>query len=118
MSKDKPKTRHDSSWAMVDYLGVGKELIPSEVPTLRAAMQLALHLQDERWRLEDIDKKNYPVKELMRDVSNSVLAQWERASFLFKPPITCTSKSMVRRLEKISRKCLKVETKKETLETV
>ena len=94
MCKDKPKTRHDSSWAMVDYLEVGKELIPSEVPTLRAAMQLALHLQDERWRLEDIDKKNYPVKELMRDVSNSVLAQWERANILFKSFVS-QSKSVV-----------------------
>ena len=100
MSKDKPKTRHDSTWALVDYLGVGKELVTSEVPTLRAALQLALYLQDERWRLEDTNKRNYPVKDLMGDVSISVLAQWEKANFLFQPPITCTTKSMERRLEK------------------
>jgi hypothetical protein len=100
MSKDKPKTRHDSTWALVDYLGVGKELVTSEVPTLRAALQLALFLQDERWRLEDTNKRNYPVKDLMGDVSISVLAQWEKANFLFQPPITCTTKSMERRLQK------------------
>ena len=72
MSKSKPKTRHDSSWALVDYLGVGKELVTSEVPTLRAALQLALYFQDEKWRLDDTNKRNYPVKVLMRDVHLSV----------------------------------------------
>ena len=95
----KAKTRHESNSALVEYLGVGKELVPSEVPTLRAALQLALHLQDERWRIEDINKRNYPVKELMRDVIISVFAQWERANVLFKPPILCASRYMERRLE-------------------
>ena len=91
MSKDKPKTRHHSTWTLVDYLGVGKELVSSEVPTLRAALQLALYLQGEKWTLEDTNKRNYPVKDLMRDVSSSVLAQWEKANFLFQPPIKCTT---------------------------
>ena len=81
-------------------MGVGKELVTSEVPTLRAALQLALYFQDEKWRLDDTNKRNYPVKVLMRDVSTSVLAQWEKANFLFQPPITCTTYAMERRLEK------------------
>ena len=81
-------------------MGVGKELVPSEVPTLRAVLQLALHLQDERWRREDINKRNYPVKDLMKDVINSVFAQWGRANFLFKPPVLCTNRNMEIKLEK------------------
>ena len=100
MSKSKTKTRNDSNCTLVEYLGVGKELVQSELPTLRAALQLALHCQDERWRQDDVNKRNYPVKELMKDVTAKVLVQWERANDVLKPPILCTSRSLERRLEK------------------
>ena len=45
-------------------------------------------------------KRNYPVSELMRDVSMEVLTQWQRANFLFQSPVICTQKSMERRMEK------------------
>ena len=60
-----PKTRHASSSHISNYLGPGKELVPSQVPTLRAALQLALHLREGRMRMEEVDKRNYPLSALM-----------------------------------------------------
>ena len=94
----KVKTRHASDSSLVDFLEPAKELLPSEVPTLRAALQLALHLQVEKWRLEDIDKRNYPVSALMKDVANAVLGKWEWANALFQPSVTISSRSIERKL--------------------
>lgn len=96
----KVKTRRASCSSLSDYLGPGKELVPSQVPTLRAALQLALHLQSMRERREEVDKRNYPLRELISDVTTAVLKQWEMANDLFQPPITCHSRSMERRLMK------------------
>ena len=96
----KARTRHASSSLMVEYLGAGKELLPSELPTLRSALLLGIHLQEISMMLEEKDKRNYPVKEMMVDVSSEVLAQWEKANALFKHPIICTKSSLERRLEK------------------
>ena len=93
-----PKTRHASSSHISDYLGAGKELVPSQVPTLRAALQLALHLREGRMRIEEVDKRNYPVSELMSDVTIAVMKQWEKANPQFKPPIICHARSMERNL--------------------
>jgi hypothetical protein len=96
----KSRTRQDSSSALSNYLGQGKELVPSQVPTLRANLQLGLHLQTMKHRMEDVDKRNYPVAELMRDVTTAALGQWEKANPLFRPPIICTTKSLERSLER------------------
>ena len=64
----KGKTRQTSASSLSEYLGPGKEQVPSLVPTLRAALQLALHLQDVRERVDEVDKRNYPLSELMGDV--------------------------------------------------
>ena len=69
----KGKTRHASSSNLSEYLGPGKKLVPSQVPTLKAALQLGL--QDERERLEEMDKRNYPVSQMMSDVTVAVLGQ-------------------------------------------
>ena len=81
-------------------MGAGKELLPSELPTLRSALLLGIHLQEISMMVEEKDKRNYPVKEMMVDVSSEVLAQWEKANALFKHPIICTKSSLERRLEK------------------
>ena len=52
----KGKTRHTLASNLSEYLGPGKELVPSQVPSLRAALQLALHLQDVRERVDEIDR--------------------------------------------------------------
>ena len=47
-----------------------------------------------------MDKRNYPLSELMRDVTVKVMGQWEKANPLFQPPIISLSRSMEQRLLK------------------
>ena len=96
----KAKTRHASSSSLSDFLGPGKELVPSQVPTLRAALQLGLYLQGERENQEELDKRNYPLNELKKDVTLKVMGQWEKANPLFKPTIISQTRSIEKRLLK------------------
>ena len=96
----KARTRHASSSTLSDFLGPGKELVPSQVSTLRAALQLGLYLQQERETQKELDKINYPLSELMRDVTVKVMGQWEIANPLFQSPIISLSRSMEQRLLK------------------
>ena len=48
----KRKTRHSSGSKVSEYLGGGKELLPSEVQTLRSALQKA-HLIQEGFMFQD-----------------------------------------------------------------
>ena len=50
--------------------------------------------------MEELNKRNYPLSELIKAVSVKVLAQWDRANHLFKPPIICTQRSLERRLQR------------------
>ena len=52
------KTRHTSGSKMSEYLGPGKELLATEVPTLRAALRKALLIQEECMLREEIDRRN------------------------------------------------------------
>jgi hypothetical protein len=94
------RTRHASACSLADFLGPGKELLPSELPTLRSALQLALYLQDIRMRREDLDKRNYPVAKLMRDVAQGVMTQYEKANSMFTQPVVINQKSLERKLTK------------------
>ena len=100
MAQSRARTRHLSSSPLVEYLGPGKEFLPSELPTLRAALQFGIHLQDIKIREEEVKKNTYLKSELMKDMSLGVLVQWKKANHLFEPPVICTQKSLERRLEK------------------
>ena len=92
------KTRQVSACPLADYLGPGKELLGTELPTLRSALQHALYLQDQKMRLEEIHKKNYPVSQLMKDVSSDVITTYQRANNQFQPPVIINQRSLERKL--------------------
>ena len=60
------RARHESSLLMVDWLGVRKDLHSSERPTQISILQLAIHIQDLMLNLEDVDKRNYPGRVLLK----------------------------------------------------
>ena len=100
MAQSKARTRHSSSSPLVEYLGPGKEFLPPELPTLRAALQLGIHLQDDRSSEEGIFKNKYTKKEMLRDISLEVLAQWKKANHLFQSPVLITQGSLEIKMEK------------------
>ena len=85
MSKKKP--RHSSGSSMSSYLGPGKELIQTEVPTLRAVLRKAILIQEEHMFQEGGDRRNLPVKEMIEQVVPFVIGQWHLANSKFIPPV-------------------------------
>ena len=74
--------------------GAPKELLSTELPTLRAVLLLGIHLQEQRITLDEVDKRNYTVKELCFDLADKVLAQWVKANALFVFPVIINKKSL------------------------
>ena len=93
------KTRNTSGSKLAEYLGTGKELLTSEVPTLRAALRQALLIQKEQLIKEEKDKRNIPVKDIMQETARRVMDQWLLSSHLFVPPVTVTELALTIRLE-------------------
>ena len=72
----KPKTRHQSSCKLTEFIGPGKEFALAAVPTNRAVIQKGLLLREDKLAKEGIDAKNYSVKEIYSDLAPLVEAQW------------------------------------------
>ena len=53
----KPKTRKQSGSKLSEFIGPGKELNPTEVPTARTALQRGLLIK-EKWLIEDSDSSS------------------------------------------------------------
>ena len=92
------KTRHTSGCHMSAYLGKGMELLHTEVPTLRSALQKALLVQEEFIIREEGDRRNLMVGEMMDQVVPCVMAQWHKANVKFAPPVIITEGSLKKRL--------------------
>ena len=77
-AKGNVKTRHSSGTKLSEYLGVGRDLIKSELPTLRDVLRLGIKYQEEK-----VDRTKYTVKDLVKDLAAAVNAQWLRANAEF-----------------------------------
>ena len=88
------KTRHKSGSQRSEYLGVGKEFLPSEVPTLRVALRKVLLLQE----LELRDRRDVKVHSLLSQVAENVLVQWQKSNIKFAPPVIVNKKTIIKRL--------------------
>ena len=93
------KTRHNSgSGSLSEYLGGGTPLLPSELPTLRAALRQGLFYKEERMLQEDSSKKgrsySYPMSELVQDMTTAVIEQFLRANKEFQPPVVVSERGI------------------------
>ena len=93
----KVRTRHKSSSKIEEYLGKSKELLPTEVPTLRDCLRLALHVQKKH--LIELGKgKTKPMSEVLVEVVEKVFGQWQLSNLMFKPPVTITPQGLKQKL--------------------
>ena len=93
------KTRHDSQSKLSDYLGPGKPLLGNELPTLRAILRQGLLFQEEKMLLKETEKKNYPVSELVKDMSKALSEKWIKANSSFSPPVVVGELGIQKRLQ-------------------
>ena len=68
------KTRHSSGSKLSEYIGSGKDLLPSELPTLRALLRNGI--QKEKL----VNSNFYPLSELALDIAKASEAQWIKAN--------------------------------------
>ena len=115
-----PKTRKTVNTSLSDYIGTGKEMLETEVPTLRAALRKALLIREERVTLNETYSKQINMGEVMDNVVEDVIRLWQRSNVKFVPPVIIQPHSIRMRLltawDKfcdISRKRI---TKKKTIE--
>ena len=79
----KVKTRNNVTTHLSNLVGSGRDLIPSELPTHRDILRYGLLLREQA----DFDRRNYPVKELVKDMIPALLRQWLKANALFVFPV-------------------------------
>ena len=83
---------------MEDYLGKAKDLLPTEVPTLRDCLRLACLIQKKH--LLELDKgKTKPIKDVLAEVVSRVFDQWKLSNILFVPPVTILPWSLQKKLQ-------------------
>ena len=83
------KTRKKSGSHLSEYLGTGKELLVSELPTLRDILRYGLLVRE----LSENDPRNMTVKDVSKAIFDAVTSQWLKANALFKPPVIVSEKS-------------------------
>ena len=83
---------------MEDYLGKAKDLLPTEVPTLRDCLRLACLIQKKH--LLELDKgKTKPIKDVLAEVVSRLFDQWKLSNILFVPPVTILPWSLQKKLQ-------------------
>ena len=77
-----------------DYLGPGKALMASELPTLRSILRQGILFKEEKIMEESTRAGGrggraytYPQMDLVRDMTEAVKVQWLKANADFKPPV-------------------------------
>ena len=82
---------------MHHFIGTGKELPVSELPTLRDVLRYGLYFRE----CSEADTRNYKIDQLVTEVTEGMLALWKRANPQFCEPVINTKrriKSKVRAL--------------------
>ena len=102
------RTRHKSASPMSEYLGRGKEMSPTELPTSRDILRYCLL---RRETLPEF-KTNQSIRVMMDKVLEEIRARWKRANFKFQPPVTATDRSILDRLSALWEKCSKISRNK------
>ena len=77
------KTRKKSGSHLSNYLGTGKELLPSELPTTRDLLRFGLLKREQ----SEEDKRNYTVDQLVKEMMSALVEQWQKANAQFQFPV-------------------------------
>ena len=96
----KPRTRQASCCKLSGFVGAGKEFSLADVPTVRSVIRRGLLLKEQK-AAEGVDTRNYPNKELARDLAPLIVAQWQKANVKFDHPVIVTLRQVTSKVEAI-----------------
>ena len=89
---------------MSNYVGPGKELLSSELPTVRDILRFGVRKRE----LSDQDRRHVEVDQLVETMVTAVQENWQRANDLFKPPITNDPRTLHLKLRDLWNKAVRV----------
>ena len=87
MAATKPKTRNKTDNKFKEFIRSGKDFVGSEVPCFWAVLRKGILLQELKEMGDDIDRRQYPVKQIAIDLAPLVLDQWRKSNHKFTPPV-------------------------------
>lgn len=98
------KTRATSGTKIGDYLGSGKALLPSELPTLRSILRQGVLFKEEKV-MEESNRRtggrtySYGKDEVVTDMIEALKVQWQKSNADFKPPVVISDQRIKERLK-------------------
>ena len=94
-----PKTRHEAGTSLADVTDPGEPMAQTKLPTLRGVLRHGIYLQEKKLLEEGMDRRNYSINQLIKDVRVEVVSCWQRANAQFSPPVTIKDKSIERKIQ-------------------
>ena len=95
------KTRRQSGSRLADFIGPGKEFVPSEVPTLRAVIQQGILIKEKAMIEQGAAKVEIHTSEIVSEVVPLIVKQWQKSNAKFQPPVTIKEKSITNKVVRL-----------------
>ena len=92
------QTRKSVSSGLSSVFGTGRELLPSELPTLRAVLRKALLLREEEANMSGKNISRIEMSKIMERVADEVSEFWRNSNSNFQPPVIIGKKAIWKRL--------------------
>ena len=108
-SKGSIKTRNEKSTQMSEYVGNGKEMLQTELPTLRDCLRYGILLKETD---PAYSNKFTPTSVLAKAILIEIKQRWQRANFKFQSPVTVQDKVVLDKLVAMWDKAYKISSKK------
>ena len=84
------KTRRMTLSHLSLYVGTGRKLLNTELPTVRDLLRYGVLLRE----LSEKDKRSYSNEQLIEDMMSALSEQWLKASHLLKYPVLITERTI------------------------
>ena len=108
----KVRTRSNSTSHLSIFVGTGRKLLVSELPTVRDILRYGIYLREQ----SEEDKRNYPVEKLVKDIYNDLILQWKKANALFTQPVINSRVTIMSKLKEVWDEAVKISLGKGKLE--
>ena len=93
-----PKTRNKSKSPFTEFLGTGKDMLESEVPTLRDALRKVQLIKEQNINIKGVNPRNIDISEIISEVVNDIIQLWKKSNNQFVPPVVSEPRSIHKRL--------------------
>ena len=88
----KPKTRQSMTFMSKEF-GTGKQLLVSELPTVRDILQYEILLKEQH----EGSFRNCQITDIAKTMMEATISQWTKANALFQPPVILSAQQITKK---------------------